>query len=84
MPRGLQSQGFLHSFLNISPLQLSLRKTARDLEKKDEQLSASRKVLEEQEDELLVSHVLLSSVPERGRGFYTTIVLIAEDGIWNL
>jgi len=33
--------------------ELSLRKTARDLEKKDEQLSASRKVLEDQEDELL-------------------------------
>lgn len=38
--------------------QLSVKKTARDLEKKDEQLNASRKILEEQEDELLVCLVL--------------------------
>ena len=33
--------------------ELSLQKTARDLEKRDEQLNASRRVLEEQEAELL-------------------------------
>ena len=43
------------NFLSILLFQLSLQKTARDLEKRDEQLNASRRVLEEQEDELLVS-----------------------------
>ena len=43
------------NFFSILLFQLSLQKTARDLEKRDEQLNASRRVLEEQEDELLVS-----------------------------
>ena len=38
--------------------QMSLQKSTRALEKKEEQLNASRRILEEQEDELLVSHII--------------------------
>ena len=37
---------------------MSLQKSARALEKKEEQLNASRRILEEQEDELLVSQII--------------------------
>lgn len=47
--------GLIIKFLNFFILQMDIRRARQAVEKKDEQLDASRRILEAQEDELFVS-----------------------------
>lgn len=55
--------------LNFFILQMDIRRARQAVEKKDEQLDASRRILEAQEDELFVSVLATSSFVVRNAKF---------------